>query len=765
MEYKCYSHPQKYLIEHLNNVREIGLSIFDAKKHLQLPIDRIDYRKALEIALYYHDFGKFTTYFQNYLQSYIKNQQCIYEKKLTRHSLLSAVMAAYKAYEQFKDKDIRVVCLIFSCILKHHGDFNNISDMLIIGKPNWEILSKQWNEIIQEDFNDSLPKFLEVKSVIDDTLYDARDSSWNIEWYYANNLMFSILTYADKNDVIFGKGKILNFESLIDKNVVYVYKNENFTINNDINKLRDEAFYLVEDNFLSNTNHFLFSINLPTGFGKTLSAINLALKMMENDDSLKRIIYALPFTSIVDQTADVVQQLYKTEANNIINIHHHLAKLELKVSEDYIDADKAQFVIENWDKPFIVTTFWQMFYALVSNENSILRKFHNIANSVIILDEIQTLPYKYWGLVNYILKKLAEVLNCKIIIMTATMPAIFKSNEVLNLINQNSRIKFFKAFNRYSIEKINNLEGINTDSLFEVAIKHILDYSDKDFMFVFNTIRSATKFFYKFKTLQKTDFDIFFLSSRVLPVDRTIVIKQIKKQNSKRKIFITTQLVEAGVDIDFDIVYRDFAPFDSIIQAAGRCNRNNKKPQGKVYVFRLKNELNAFDCEYIYKGLTLDKTFSILKKTEIIDESSLIEIIDKYYNEIKNNASTNESNALISNIEKLEYEMLKNSFSLVDEKPSYNVFIEKDENASSILAKFKEICKINDIFERRKKFLEIKSQFYQYVISISKLSYESNYFRQTSNEIDSFRIIEKDIAQMFYKEDVGFSVELDSRFF
>ena len=131
---------------------------------------------------------------------------------------------------------------------------------------------------------------------------------------------------------------------------------------------------------------------------------------------------------------------------------------------------------------------------------------------------------------------------------------------------------------------------------------------------------------------------------------------------------------------------------------------------------------------------------------------------------IKNNSSTNESNALIKNVENLEYEDIKNGFNLIDEIPSYNVFVEKDENASEILAKLKEIYKIDDIFERKRRFLDIKNQFYQYVISLPKLSLDARYFIKSFDEIGSFKIVTKDNVQMVYKEDIGFSLELDDNF-
>ncbi len=760
MEYKCFSHPKKYLIDHLNNVKKIGLSVFDSKILLNLPIDVDDFKDAQEIALWYHDFGKSTKFFQEYLHCSIDNQKCSYERELRNHSLLSAIFAGYIAYKKFESKDIRLACLVFISILKHHGDMDNLNDMLVVDTKKWRILEKQWDCIIWHDFNLLQPEFSVVKNCIDNELYDAYDSiEWDITWYFASNLMFSILTYADKNDVIFEKP--FECATNIDTSVVYSYKKANFIIDSEINIIREEACSLVENILLSNLNQSIFSLNLPTGFGKTLTAINTALQILNNDSSIKRIIYALPFTSIVEQTAGVVKKLYGYESENILNVHHHLAEIKVKLSEDYLDADKAQFIIENWDKPFIVTTFWQIFYSMLSNGNSILRKFHNVSNSVVILDEIQTLPYRYWKLTNFLLTNLVETLNCKIIIMTATMPMIFDKDKICNLIDKSNRKKYFSIFNRYSINKI-NLEGLYLDELLPIVKTHIIDSPDKDIMFIFNTIKSARVFFFKLKEVF-FNHNIFFLSSRVLPIDRFKVINQIKFC-SGRKILITTQLVEAGVDIDFDIVYRDFAPLDNIIQAAGRCNRHCRKPKGSVYVFRLKDYTNKYDCEYIYHGLLLDTTLSIFEKVEKLDECSLNDIIDNYYHKLKNNSSTNESRELINSIEKLEYKGIKEKFKLIDDLPSFSLFVEKDINASKILDNFKEIREIEDPFERKKKFLQIKSQFYQYVISLPMLSNDAKYSYQSFDEMGSFKILRKDFVQMLYKDDVGFIVDINEKF-
>ena len=573
-----FSHPNRKLKDHLENVKNIGLKVFNFKSGINFKYDNEKIKTALEHILYFHDIGKATKFFQDYLKASIDNLECNHSQELINHSLISACIGAYKFYTKVNDENLTAI--VFGVIRKHHGDLQDIEEILVFKKAKNEILKTQFESIDFTEFSGIKDiKFDELIEIIDELLFF--EIFRNIENYSLINFLFSILTYSDKTDVIFGSSDIRSFSENISI-FIDTYKKEKFkkVENSELNLIRDEVY---AESIKNLTNDKIFSLNVPTGAGKTLTALNIAFNLVKKDSSLKRVIYALPFTSIVDQTEKVLKEifeLYQTEADDYLTVHHHLADVKYRADEGLLEGDRAQFLIENWDKPLILTTFWQLFHSIISNKNSQLRKFHNIANSVIILDEVQTIPYKYWELVNFVFKKLTEILNCKILFLTATMPLIFLEDkkEILPLIKFDKRKKYFKNFSRYKIKvlKNGNIRELTLDELFEIAKNDISKNNDKSFLFVFNTIKSSIEFYEKLKD-EFSNRELVYLSTNILPIVRKERIKQIKN-NPSNKIIVSTQLIEAGVDIDLDIVYRDFAPLDSIIQTAGRCNRNNIKP-------------------------------------------------------------------------------------------------------------------------------------------------------------------------------------------
>lgn len=758
----CLSHPDKQLITHLSNVRDIGLDLFCKKKKLQLSFNAHDIKTALDIMLYYHDFGKATKFFQEYLQAAIKNEKYTKKSDLTHHALLSAIFAAYKIHNEINDKKIGIALSIvaFIAVRKHHGNLESINNMLVISKSDWRILEEQWNSVCFDDFKEIEKSiFKKIKEYADNLLWEADNIDKNQNFYFLINLLFSILTYSDKTDVILGKSALIEspdkIEILIDKYKRKIFKNSTET---PLNKVRNEIYEISETEIRKSfTLGKIYSINVPTGSGKTLTVINAALKMLQEENSLTKIIYALPYTSIIDQTGTILKNAFRSinlDPGKLLIIHHHLAEAKIIDDENLIEGDKAQFIIENWDKPFVLTTFWQLFHSLISNDNAQLRKIHNIANSIIILDEIQTLPHKYWLLAHDVINTFVTMFNCRIILLTATMPLIFQEekNEVIPLIPSKKREEYFSKFSRYSISPINELKNITLDELTKIALKHIEEKPEKSFLFVFNTIKSSLLFFKKLGHFPEDQ--LIYLSTNILPIDRKERIKAIK-DNSAGKIIVSTQLVEAGVDIDLDVVYRDFAPLDSIVQAAGRCNRNNRGITGEVYLFRLKNSKNKNDCN-IYKEISLEATEELFSGKSEIKESELLNTINCYYQKIKDKSSTQESCALLNAIKNLDYDFIINSFKLIDEIPSFLIFIEKDESASQLLAQFKEIMSIKDNFKRKNKFIKIKNKFYEYALSL-KLNNDTKSIYTSFAEIGHLRIIEKDFAGSLYKKDIGFS--------
>jgi len=749
-----YSHPNIQLKTHLEYVKKIGLEVFKTKAGLNLGVDHSDLDKALETMLYYHDIGKSTTYFQNYLLSQTdENVKYTDGSELKSHALISACIAAYLISHNLTGKDKELLSAIcFIAIRKHHGDFDSLADMLSM---DFKILEKQYQALQLVDFNLALPDFKTLKKFIDNLSWF--DGLKGMEHYFLLNFCFSILVYADKSIAVFNEDfKIENL--LLPSSLIDNFKSANFKPDyTELNRIRNDIYQKTEESLNLINEHKILAINVPTGSGKTLTVLNAALKLLNKEPDLKRIIYALPFTSIIDQTAGIIENIFKTSELNhedYFLVHHHLSEVKIKLGEQDIEGDKAQLLIENWDKPLVLTTFWQLFNSILTNDNRLLRKFHNLTNSIIILDEVQTIGYQYWPLLNSILKDFVNRFNCRIILLTATMPLIFTedNHEIFNLIPKSQRDDYFKAFGRYNLSLINNLTDINLDELVAIAIEHIEREPQKQFLFVFNTVKSSRDFYKKIKD-HFSDKETIYLSSAILPLHRREKIAQIKKSKTS-KIVVSTQLIEAGVDIDLDVVYRDFAPLDSVIQTSGRCNRNNGENTGEVYLFSFKKEnANKRDCNYIYAPVALKPTDDLLKEFSTFKENELLITIDKYYQKIKNSMSNDSSTNIAKAVSNLNYPEIVKLFKLIEEQPTNLVFLEVDEKATAVLDSFKQIGSLEDRWQRKDAFLKIRKDFMSYCVSVR---YNPNEKMSEFEELGSFKLIPANLIFDYYSYETGF---------
>ncbi|MDQ1351783.1 MAG: CRISPR-associated endonuclease/helicase Cas3, partial [Acidobacteriota bacterium] len=468
--------------------------------------------------------------------------------------------------------------------------------------------------------------------------------------------------------------------------------------------------------------------------------------------------YAFPFTSIIDQAAEIMKEIFTVNGldhEKYLLVHHHLSEARITVDEEILSGEKGQFIIENWEKPFILTTFWQFFNTLISNENQMLRKFHHLADSIVILDEIQSFPYEYWKLINRVLKAMTRVLNCRIIFLTATMPMIFSAaeGEIFDLIDRDNKTRYFQSFSRYRLSLVNDLNNITVEELFALVREEISQKADKSFLIVFNTIKSSKDFFHLVAKAFPEE-TLVYLSTNILPVERKKRIAMIK-QDKRRKIVVSTQLIEAGVDIDLDIVYRDFSPLDCIVQSAGRCNRNSRKENGEVYIFSLmKDGANKKDSNYIYAPLSLVPTEKLFRQVKTFSESDLLTAVEEYYRIVKEAISAGPSDELLKSIGHLEYEEIKEKFQLIKSIPSELVFIEKDEQAGRILGRFREIMELPDRFQRKNEFLTIKKEFYDYTLSV-KVTNGGSVF-PPYKELGHLSIIPRHQLADYYDENTGY---------
>jgi len=356
-------------------------------------------------------------------------------------------------------------------------------------------------------------------------------------------------------------------------------------INQLRNKVRNFAVNKAEGNI------GFYSMTLPTGMGKTLASMNWALQHARHNQ-FKRIIIVLPFISIIDQTAKELKRIFGEEW---VLEHHSNYNEDESVNKEIAsenlspEAYAKRLATENWDYPVIVTTSVQFFESLFGNKPSRCRKVHNIAQSVVIFDEVQTLPKELVLSTLSLLRNIQKVMDTSFLFCTATQPAFEKTenfNGIENIVSLVENPKeVFDVTKRVSYSSVNQYQPISISDLVNVVLK-----KDISVLNIFNTKKHALLFYKEIR--DKSDFRTFHLSTSMYPAHRKRVIENIREcLGNKEKILVaSTQLIEAGVDFDFPCVFREIAPLESIIQSAGRCNREGKMDNlGEVYIFSLED--------------------------------------------------------------------------------------------------------------------------------------------------------------------------------
>lgn len=346
-----------------------------------------------------------------------------------------------------------------------------------------------------------------------------------------------------------------------------------------LNNIRENIYHQCLD--ASTRSQGFFTLTVPTGGGKTRSGMGFALKHALQHD-LDRIIVVIPYTSIIEQTADEYRKIFNTE--RAVLEHHSAVNCK---ETDRSDSQKRpwwELAAENWDAPIVITTTVQFFDSLFSNRPSKCRKLHNVARSVVILDEVQTLPEGLLKPIINVLKELVNHYKISLVFSTATQPA-FSSDTSLGLSIESKEItedtqNLFSKLKRVKYHiKQNDQNKVPSYNWKEVAN---LMQRESQAITVVNTRDDARKLFRDLPSDSALH-----LSSSLCGAHRRKVLEDLKSRLYKDEPchLATTQVVEAGVDIDFPLVLRALGPLDRIVQAAGRCNREGKLDKGHVIIF------------------------------------------------------------------------------------------------------------------------------------------------------------------------------------
>jgi CRISPR-associated helicase Cas3 len=449
---------------------------------------------------------------------------------------------------------------------------------------------------------------------------------------------------------------------------------------------------------------------------------------------MRRIIYVIPFTSIIEQNAKVFSDIL---GDKYVLEHHSNYDFDRNDEQDY---NIKKLSAENWDIPIVVTTNVQFFESIYGNKSSKLRKLHNIANSIIILDEVQMLPNEYLIPCVKALEELVSNYNCSVVLCSATQPEAerfmsqkIKAEEICSDIPE-----LYECFGKTLIKFIgNNTANELVDRLHDV----------NQCLLIVNTKRQARKLYGKLKEKYGQD-GMFHLSTYMCPIHRFERIQEIKERlnNGDKCIVVSTSLIEAGVDVDFPVVYRAMCGLDSIIQAAGRCNRERKKKLSYVYVFDFADEDYKVNKSTPY-GNYLRQRQSI---TEILaskyEDVTRPEVIKEYFDMLFSNASVSEldKKSILKRLNEgfdkadfnFDFEDIAHDFRMIDDN-NYSVIVMYNDDA---------VKKINELeygYYTRDKLRSLQK------CTVSLNINEYNMLR----EIKAVKELDKSIGILISKED------------
>ena len=758
-------------------------------------------KKLFVNVILYHDFGKVNQNFQanRYKMNnpFFKGKEIIESPIGTKHSSLGAFIFLCKHFDEigkkFEQKHFGIpfsASLLFSySIFKHHSKYiDDDYPTTIIFEPNKEVLFlKEYLKCYGFEINEHLFGRLGAlkKTFFENTFFSVHLSSYAL--YSLFRLNFSLLTASDylatahyMND---WKEMLSNFGTLSKERINEIYKNvtdnewldDNKTKRNynrntyqnlneeieipktkngaNLNVVRQIMATEVIKNVRKNIDKNLFYIEAPTGGGKTNLSLLATMELLKNSSgNLNKVYYIFPFTTLITQTYKAVKETLGLHENELIELHSKAGFKSAENEEDdqygnekknYID-----YLFANY--PFCLMTHIKFFDILKTNEKETNYLLHRLANSVVVIDELQSYNPQHWDKVIYFIRQYAKAFNIKFILMSATLPKLDKLNVIKNQVNDfvyllpEAKKKYFQNPNFSDRVEFNfdllKKEEISLNEIAEKLIDESKKYAPLNFgdakpegsiytiiEFIFK--KSASEFFEIIESKEKFFDEVFLLSGTIIEHRRREIINFLKnKKNRKKKILlITTQVVEAGVDIDMDLGFKDTSLIDSDEQLAGRIKRNVNKENCMLFLFNHNKECFIYGKD---KRLEFSKPkyLSTEERQQILKEKDF----DLLYDLVMNDRNEWNCKEMVQNfsdyeshINNLRFESIHKDFKLIDQNNiscfiplSIPVFVKgtTEDEKDFIFSEFDlEFLSINGIFPNANDCIEGSEVFDLYI--------------------------------------------------
>ncbi|AJY75564.1 CRISPR-associated helicase/endonuclease Cas3 [Paenibacillus beijingensis] len=652
-------------MDYIAHIRESDKEIQSVEAHL-LGVkalaesfgDKIGVKHIAGLAGMLHDMGKYTHEFKEYIREAVNNPDSPPKRGSVDHSTAGAKLLFQKFHQGVPSRLEWILAeVVGNAIISHHSYLHDFLNPHLESPYLNRVQEKHLDEFerSRQCFFDFVISEMEFQQYVSNALveleaYLSKPSSENGEskLMFLIKFIFSALIDADRtNTRLFEENKIDEPEQsrkeLFDAYYQKLMKKINsYQVQEDaktaINVLRREMSDQC-DQFAEKPSG-IYTLSIPTGGGKTLASLRYALQHACRENK-QHIIYVVPFTTIIEQNAKEVRKILSDDGH--ILEHHSNVIDDLNDDDENEDGiintrQKLKLAKDNWDSPIIFTTMVQFLNVFYAKGSRNIRRLHNLSKSVIIFDEVQKVPVSCVSLFNQALNFLNTYCDSSLILCTATQPALgFVELERKLDMNKDAEIiqnldRVIKAFKRVEIIDKATDELFDNDKLTDFIAEKMDEV--QSVLVILNT-KTVVKRLYR--QMEVSGVPIYHLSTSMCAAHRNHILGQVREHlnQNEKVICISTQLIEAGVDVSFDCVIRSLAGLDSIAQAAGRCNRHGKREIQQVYVIDHAEE-NLNHLQEIKIGKKLSKRILIdLKRDQNQHGGNILsaQAMDRYFKE------------------------------------------------------------------------------------------------------------------------------------